>query len=170
MAPEFMKEGAGSKSTAADVFSLGLTVYELAAGPSFDIPSEGTNWHRLRSGSPPPLPEFRSRELVEVINSLLTPSASLRPTASSVAERPVVSSYGERPCPFLSSYVNDVASYDLSQERSIALSHRIARSKRITPTASGIAASFQIGEEREGVHTPTPDGQPLDLFFPRDPD
>ncbi|KAF9936066.1 hypothetical protein BGZ67_002713 [Mortierella alpina] len=47
MAMELLNGGCGKYS---DVFSLGITVYEMVMNKSGDLPGEGLEWHRLREG------------------------------------------------------------------------------------------------------------------------
>lgn len=47
MAMELLNGGCGKYS---DVFSLGITVYEMVMNKSGDLPGEGPEWHRLREG------------------------------------------------------------------------------------------------------------------------
>jgi membrane-associated tyrosine/threonine-specific cdc2-inhibitory kinase len=44
----------GNVSTKADVFSLGMTLLEIAC--HVDLPTGGELWHKLRHGGPFPLP------------------------------------------------------------------------------------------------------------------
>ena len=52
----------------ADIFSLGLTLYELCCTPDLDVlPYSGELWHDLREGRGAPLGGGRSQTLVHVI-------------------------------------------------------------------------------------------------------
>ena len=48
LAPELMS---GHFTRAADIFSLGITILELAT--DLDLPRGGSSWHQLRSGQVP---------------------------------------------------------------------------------------------------------------------
>jgi len=66
---------------AADIFSLGITVLELAT--DMDLPSDGAYWSELRMGYV--RKEFLqnlSSELTQCILAMLNPTPSLRPTAA----------------------------------------------------------------------------------------
>ena len=56
LAPEVLS---GIFSKKADIFSLGVTLLELAS--DLDLPANGTLWHDLRQGSLPP--SFTKRNL-----------------------------------------------------------------------------------------------------------
>ncbi|KAK7098663.1 membrane-associated tyrosine- and threonine-specific cdc2-inhibitory kinase-like [Littorina saxatilis] len=76
LAPELMK---GHFGKPADVFSLGLTIMELAG--DLDLPRGGEGWHRLRESQLPV--EFistRSTTLKSVISQMLEPDYTKRPT------------------------------------------------------------------------------------------
>lgn len=62
----------------ADVFSLGLTLYEMCHVPDLDVlPYSGELWHDLREGRAPPLSSCRSEDLVRVISAGEEPSPAL---------------------------------------------------------------------------------------------
>lgn len=70
------------KHPGADIFSLGLTLYELAASCSFVLPSEGPRWHAIRKGAQSlDIPDRRSHNLVSTIKSMINPNPSKRPKA-----------------------------------------------------------------------------------------
>ncbi|KAF4015517.1 hypothetical protein G4228_007406 [Cervus hanglu yarkandensis] len=86
MAPELLQ---GSYGTAADVFSLGLTILEVAC--NMELPRGGEGWQRLRQGYLPP--EFTaglSSELRSVLVTMLEPDPNLRATAEALLALPVL--------------------------------------------------------------------------------
>uniref|UniRef100_A0ABI7WZD9 non-specific serine/threonine protein kinase n=1 Tax=Felis catus TaxID=9685 RepID=A0ABI7WZD9_FELCA len=86
MAPELLQ---GSYGTAADVFSLGLTILEVAC--NMELPHGGEGWQQLRQGYLPP--EFTaglSSELRSVLTMMLEPDPKLRATAESLLALPVL--------------------------------------------------------------------------------
>ncbi|XP_053384462.1 membrane-associated tyrosine- and threonine-specific cdc2-inhibitory kinase-like isoform X2 [Mercenaria mercenaria] len=86
LAPELMD---GKFSKAADIFSLGMTVLELAS--DLDLPRGGDGWHVLRRGQLPD--EFlrdKSFDLKYVIRQMLDPVPSHRPTADQCLAFPYV--------------------------------------------------------------------------------
>uniref|UniRef100_A0A2K6SSQ3 Membrane-associated tyrosine- and threonine-specific cdc2-inhibitory kinase n=1 Tax=Saimiri boliviensis boliviensis TaxID=39432 RepID=A0A2K6SSQ3_SAIBB len=86
MAPELLQ---GSYGTAADVFSLGLTILEVAC--NMELPHGGEGWQQLRQGYLPP--EFTaglSSELRSVLVMMLEPDPKLRATAEALLALPVL--------------------------------------------------------------------------------
>ncbi|XP_053527624.1 membrane-associated tyrosine- and threonine-specific cdc2-inhibitory kinase isoform X1 [Artibeus jamaicensis] len=86
MAPELLQ---GSYGTAADVFSLGLTILEVAC--NMELPHGGEGWQQLRQGYLPP--EFTaglSSELRSVLVMMLEPDPKLRPTAEALLALPML--------------------------------------------------------------------------------
>jgi len=115
MAPELLASDV--KHPNHDMFSLGLTLYELASSLSFEVPSEGHLWHELRSGknSNNPvleLPSSRNGDLVRLIRLLIHPDRNCRLGADAVLQVPKVQSAGITKDDFLTAYVGDVEDYD----------------------------------------------------------
>ncbi|XP_060534397.1 wee1-like protein kinase isoform X2 [Cylas formicarius] len=67
-----------SHLTKADVFALGLSALECAgAGP---LPKNGPEWHALRRGEIPKLPQKLTKDLLELIKSMIHPNPMERPS------------------------------------------------------------------------------------------
>ncbi|KAH8246215.1 hypothetical protein KR038_005209 [Drosophila bunnanda] len=84
MAPEILQ---GHFSKAADIFSLGIAMLELAC--YMDLPANGPLWHELRQGILPE--EFINKisvELQTVIKSMMMPDPAQRPTADQLLLHP----------------------------------------------------------------------------------
>ena len=77
MAPELLQDKY-SNLTAADIFSLGLTVYELARGE--ELPSTGELFRALRDGKMPPLKGY-SAQFNEILQNMAHPDPDERPKA-----------------------------------------------------------------------------------------
>ncbi|KAM6897742.1 membrane-associated tyrosine- and threonine-specific cdc2-inhibitory kinase [Xenentodon cancila] len=78
MAPELLR---GEYGPAADVFSLGISILELAC--NIEVPNGGEGWQQLRQGHLPS--EFTnglSAELQSVLRMMLAPEPSERPTVA----------------------------------------------------------------------------------------
>jgi serine/threonine protein kinase len=117
-----------AKHPGADIFSLGLTLYELAAAVSWSLPREGDRWHDLRNGSHKPnIPDRRSKSLIALIQSMLDPDPSTRPSAEVVSEHADVKPASALSDSFLSQYVKDVERYDSMRERDLESAEREAR-------------------------------------------
>ena len=93
------------KSPAMDVFSLGLTLLEIAAGPLFELPSEGERWRRIREGEFVGLPHGRSSQLSATIQAMIAQDPTSRPQPGSISEMPQCSKAGSKPDPLLSAFV-----------------------------------------------------------------
>ncbi|XP_063233151.1 wee1-like protein kinase [Bacillus rossius redtenbacheri] len=77
----------------ADVFSLGLTVYE--AGGGGPLAKNGAEWHAVRDGRLRDLPHC-SREFNALLREMVTPEASARPSAAALLAHPVVFPLGPK--------------------------------------------------------------------------
>uniref|UniRef100_H3CTQ9 Wee1-like protein kinase n=1 Tax=Tetraodon nigroviridis TaxID=99883 RepID=H3CTQ9_TETNG len=72
----------------ADIFALGLTVL-LAAGAS-PLPQNGDEWHRLREGKLPTLPQELSSPFRALLQSLLHPDVTKRPSTKELCKHVVL--------------------------------------------------------------------------------
>ncbi|XP_065084148.1 wee1-like protein kinase [Ochlerotatus camptorhynchus] len=72
----------------ADIFSLGITLYEAAGGGA--LPKNGPKWHQLRSGVFPDLPAI-SREFNELIKVMMHPDPEKRPSSTTIFNHQVLS-------------------------------------------------------------------------------
>ncbi|XP_054850682.1 membrane-associated tyrosine- and threonine-specific cdc2-inhibitory kinase [Eublepharis macularius] len=80
MAPELLR---GEYTKAADVFSLGMTILEIAC--NMELPNGGEGWQQLRQGYLPP--EFTaglSGEMQTLLRAMLEPSHQLRPSVEAL--------------------------------------------------------------------------------------
>ncbi len=122
------------KHPSADIFSLGLALYELAASPSWLLPREGDRWHEIRSGTHwPDLPRRRSANLLKLIQAMTHPSVKERPSAESILELMEVKLANATSDSFLSRYITDVERYDLRREKEIELAEDEARRRYANP-------------------------------------
>mmetsp|Transcript_29409 Transcript_29409/g.33784 ORF Transcript_29409/g.33784 Transcript_29409/m.33784 type:complete len:1278 (+) Transcript_29409:118-3951(+) len=146
---------AGSaKHPSGDIFSLGITLYELSSSDSWILPSEGAKWHDIRSGFHcPQIPESRSNVLLKLIQSMINPTYEERPTASQILTKDEVLAAGKKVDLFLTNYVRDVDAFDRAREREAAEAQHKAN-QRYTPTP---LQNRDIDSERcWNVRTPTP--------------
>jgi serine/threonine protein kinase len=88
MAPELLDPSASGESgptSAADIFSLGLLLVELASGVM--LPKSGEVWHDLREGRAHQHVHSRvSAQMEHIILNLLEPKPSKRPTAKQIIQ------------------------------------------------------------------------------------
>jgi len=123
MAPELMSSGV--KHPSADIFSLGLTLYELASELDFDVPSNGPHWHELRSGQHRPrIPSCRSNDLLQLIQLLLSPGIEQRPTADTILTNSKVASAGSQCDYFLRDYIRDIDEFDRCESERAGVNNR----------------------------------------------
>ncbi|TMS38498.1 hypothetical protein L596_005212 [Steinernema carpocapsae] len=70
----------GVPSKSSDIFSLGVTILEVASG--LDLPSHGKGWTMIRNKNiPDHFLKGLSPELVHIINQMIDPNPDARPTA-----------------------------------------------------------------------------------------
>mmetsp|Transcript_38242 Transcript_38242/g.80460 ORF Transcript_38242/g.80460 Transcript_38242/m.80460 type:complete len:1393 (+) Transcript_38242:345-4523(+) len=127
-----------AKHPGADIFSLGLALYELSASPSWSLPREGDRWHEIRSGvhGHPKLPLVRSDSLFKLIRAMIQPNVKDRPSAEDISEMIEVKRANALSDSFLSRYINDVEKYDSRREREMETAEEEARRRSSTPIAS----------------------------------
>ncbi|KAL7520755.1 hypothetical protein ACHAWX_005464 [Stephanocyclus meneghinianus] len=148
------------KHPGADIFSLGLTLYEMAAAVSWSPPPEGKRWHDLRDGSHnPDLPASRSQSLVLLIRSMIRPNVNGRPSAEDVSEHTEVKRASALADSFLSQYVKDVERYDALRERELESAEREARRRSSTPVAPILNHQSTDAQRAWSTRTPTSEGQ-----------
>ena len=88
LAPEILK---GIFTRQADVFSLGVTILELAT--DLDVPRSGVTWHQLRLGIiPTDIKHNLGKELVDIIAQMINPNYTQRPTIDEILQMPIVDS------------------------------------------------------------------------------
>ncbi|XP_061666598.1 membrane-associated tyrosine- and threonine-specific cdc2-inhibitory kinase [Syngnathoides biaculeatus] len=85
MAPEILR---GEYGPAADVYSLGVSILELAC--NIEVPNGGEGWQQLRQGRLPEVASGLSTELQKVLQMMLTPEPSDRPTVPELLALPSV--------------------------------------------------------------------------------
>ncbi|XP_043284932.1 wee1-like protein kinase [Venturia canescens] len=77
----------------ADIFALGLTVYE--AGGGGPLPKNGPEWHDIRNGNLKELPHY-SRDLNELLKLMTDPNPETRPSAVCLIQHRVLCPFGNK--------------------------------------------------------------------------
>ncbi|XP_077259785.1 wee1-like protein kinase 2 isoform X2 [Temnothorax americanus] len=77
----------------ADIFALGLTVYE--AGGGGPLPKNGPAWHDIRQGKLPDLPHC-GRDLNDLLKKMIHPNPEMRPSAISLMQDRVLCPLGKK--------------------------------------------------------------------------
>uniref|UniRef100_A0A8C1BLE7 Wee1-like protein kinase n=1 Tax=Cyprinus carpio carpio TaxID=630221 RepID=A0A8C1BLE7_CYPCA len=72
----------------ADIFALGLTVFLAAGAPP--LPQNGDDWHSLRQGELPSLPQELPAPFKDLLKTLLDPDPTTRPSASALCRHDVL--------------------------------------------------------------------------------
>lgn len=104
MAPELLNSY--ERLPSADLFSLGLTIYELCytrdqiEKNNVILPSDGPNWHKLRKGNPD-LIIGRPNSLTNIVYSLMNPEPSSRMSTKDIISSLDVISNNKLPDPIL---------------------------------------------------------------------
>jgi serine/threonine protein kinase len=115
MALEMLESGMSFPS--ADIFSLGLTLYEMASSLHFTVPSDGNRWHELRRAQHTlEFPADRTTELVQLIRTMIDPVREKRPSAETILLIQNVSAAGRADNTFLRDYIHDVEECEQREE------------------------------------------------------
>jgi len=110
-----------TRHSSADIFSLGLTLYEIATDEHIEMPSEGPRWHQLRSSDEPKLPACRGDNLQRLLQSMTDPDERKRPTADTILDNETVKAAGYEVDTFLQDYIRDVEEFDKREEERLAV-------------------------------------------------
>jgi len=147
--PELL--ASATRHTSADIFSLGLTLYEIATDEQIEMPSDGPRWHQLRSSDEPKLPACRGENLQRLLQAMTDPDQRKRPTADKILTNENVKAAGNEVDTFLQDYINDVEEYDRREEELLAMD----RTEDQTP---------RNGHRHSTVRSPS-----LSMLLPRPP-
>mmetsp|Transcript_25630 Transcript_25630/g.38306 ORF Transcript_25630/g.38306 Transcript_25630/m.38306 type:complete len:604 (-) Transcript_25630:402-2213(-) len=151
-----------TKQTTTDVFSLGITLYEVAASSEWVLPDGGERWHDIRAeGHVLELPRsHRSVDLMGMIQRMVSPNVMHRPSASDVireVQHLRRQSQQQNDNPFLLEFVQDVQRFDEQCEREIAAAYEEAVQRCITPTDAMLTSGLHSFNVTPVLSTPSKD-------------
>jgi wee1-like protein kinase len=93
MSLELLTGEKGTDLTKSDIFSLGVTMYEICLGRA--LPMNGPEWQDIRAGILSPLPNA-DREMASIIQRMMDPQAAQRPAAQALLKHPQLLSDEEK--------------------------------------------------------------------------
>ena len=93
MSMELLSGDNRSDLTKSDIFSLGITMYEICLGRQ--LPMNGEEWQDIRAGKLSPLPNT-DHDMANIIRRMLDPNPVNRPTPASLLKHPQLLSDEEK--------------------------------------------------------------------------
>jgi len=154
--------GNAEKHPKGDIFSLGITLYELASSGAWILPSEGPRWHTIRDTSHvPQLPKTRSSVMINLVKRMISPIRSDRPTADEIlTDNSFLNDSAIQYDKFLADYIRDVNNLNAAKEQKANDAQQQLSRSRQTPTPM---QSKQPGDTDRSwnVRTPTPGTGPF---------
>lgn len=150
------------KDPKGDIFSLGITLYELAASGNWVIPREGYRWLNIRDASHiPDVPKSRGSEMINLIKRMISPDQEVRPTADEIlANNAFLKDSAIQADKFLADYVQDVNTFFAAREKAATDVEQKSAYDRRTPTPMLNKASAD-SDRCWSVRTPTPGSGPF---------
>ena len=152
------------KQATTDIFSLGITLYEVAASAEWVLPDGGERWHDIRQENHIlEVPRsHRSADLMAVIQRMISPHVTHRPSASDLVQevqrmkRQWHQQHTKRDL-LLLEYVHDVQRFDQQCEREIAAAYEEAVQRCITPTDAMLTSGLHSFNVTPLLSTPSKD-------------
>ena len=145
------------KDPRGDIFSLGITLYELASSGTWTVPTEGTGWHAIRDISHvPEISKRRTPIMVNLIKRMISPNKDTRPNADEIlADNQFMSEAAIQADTFLADYIRDVDKVNAAKEREASFAQQQLANRRQTPTPMQNRQTSD-SERLLNVRTPTP--------------
>lgn len=98
---------------------MGLTILESAgAGP---LPKNGKEWHAIRRGEIPPLPQKLNRDFLELIKIMIHPDPTIRPTTTQILQNRALSPDSGKTKAELTRYGNSLSCFVSAEPLNILL-------------------------------------------------
>ena len=150
----------GVMDPSGDIFSLGITLYELASSGYWVLPQEGLRWHEIRKNNHiPELPKSRSSVMLDLIKKMIHPNKNQRPTADEIMiDNPFMKAAPTQEDTFLLEYICDVDDHHKIKEQEKAVKVELAATVRQTRTSmqNGHIPNDIAASRSWNVRTPTP--------------
>ena len=145
------------KSSAGDIFSLGITLYELASSGTWVLPAEGTRWHTIREAShEPEISKTRSPAMVKLIKRMISPNQDERPKADEIlTDNQFLNEAAIQSDKFLADYIRDVDQINDLKEKEAISAQQLLAIQRQTPTPLQ-NRNLSDSDRLLNVRTPTP--------------
>lgn len=116
--------------TKCDIFSLGITIYEIVINKS--LPSDGQEWQDLRAGKLAPM-AGAPLALQQIIQQMMYPNGSERPTAAELLKHRQLLSDEEKEL---------IVEKNKVKQANMALAHQQAQMKSLTPPKRLLTRSY----------------------------
>lgn len=145
MPPELL--ASGKRHPQADIFSLGLTIFEIATDVQMEMPSDGPHWHYLRSKQGPNVPPKRGEALQKLVLSMTDPDETKRPNADAILDLQPIRSAGHCCDEFLRDYIHDIDVFDRMEEDRLAMDNhedQTPRNSTYRPVLSARSPSLSM--------------------------
>ncbi|GFY76629.1 wee1-like protein kinase [Trichonephila inaurata madagascariensis] len=113
----------------ADIFALGLTIYEVCGGGP--LPKNGNDWHSIREALP--YLSYYSKELNDLLKKMIHPDPEQRPTSAALTKNHILVPYACKTKEQLNNELNLEKHKNelLSKQLEIACQHKEDRLRRL---------------------------------------
>lgn len=148
-----------TKQTTTDIFSLGISIYELASPIDWVLPENGPIWHEIRQdGYIVDIPKQRKSQLADLLRIMMNPRIQMRPSISYVLKE-INRMMSQSQDIFLSAFIRDVNAYEEARERELARAYEEAVQRCITPTDAMLSSGFNFMNVTPVTSTPSKESE-----------